>query len=61
MATDQELQQSLTLCRTRADMYQAIADKGGDEHWTRAAAQTEANKFKGWANQAAQRIAERNS
>ncbi len=59
MATDQEMQHSLGFNQGRAATYQAIADKGGDGFWTRDAAQAEADKFRGWANQTAQRIAER--
>ncbi len=61
MATDQEMQQGLEFQQSQAAKYQAIADKGGDDFWTKAAAQAEANKFKAWANRTAQRIAERNS
>jgi hypothetical protein len=61
MATDQEMQQGLAFNQGQAAKYQAIADKGGDGFWTRSAAQTEANKFRAWANKTAQRIAERNS
>lgn len=58
MPTDKEMRHGLQFNKSRAATYQAIADKGGDDNWTQAAAQTEANKFQGWADRIAARISE---
>ncbi len=53
------MQDGLTFQQGRAAKYQAIADKGGDDNWTKDSAQAEADKFKGWASKTTKRIAER--
>jgi hypothetical protein len=59
MATDQEMQRGLEFNRNQAAKYQAIADKGGNEHWTKAAAQAQADSFQAYADRIADRIEER--
>lgn len=59
MPTREEMQHSIKFNRDRADMYQQIANQGGNGRWTKEAAQTEADRFTGYADQLAASLANR--
>lgn len=57
MAKHQEMLRGIKFNRDRAEMYQEIADQGGDANWTREAAQAEADRFTGYADRIADSLA----